>query len=88
MRPIHPPMTEPSPRPAALESAAAVLDTLVATLARRGILPSVTGDEATRLTGYIELMAARRVPKPLWPGNTGLPRLFVCRVSPVTLDER
>src|SRR3954447_25461741 len=42
LRPIQPPMTEPSPRPAALESAAAVFDTEVATLARRGIFPSVT----------------------------------------------
>src|SRR4051794_24196541 len=42
LRPIHPPMTEPSPRPAALESAAAVFDTDVATLARRGNFPSVT----------------------------------------------
>src|SRR5690242_14206010 len=55
LRPIHPPMTEPSPRPAALESAAAVFDTPVATLARKGILPSVTGDEATRPGGHIEL---------------------------------
>src|ERR671917_63569 len=41
-RPSQPPITEPSPRPAARESAAAVRDTDVATLARRGILPSVT----------------------------------------------
>src|SRR5690349_3284114 len=46
LRPIHPPITEPSPRPAARESAAAVRDTEVATLARRGIFPSVT---ATRV---------------------------------------
>src|SRR3954470_30008 len=72
LRPIHPPMTEPSPRPAALESAAAVFDTLVATLARMGILPSVTGDEATRLAAYLGLMAARKLPNRLWPANTGL----------------
>src|SRR5688572_27239862 len=42
LRPIQPPITEPSPRPAALESAAAVFDTEVATLAMRGIFPSVT----------------------------------------------
>ena len=41
-RPIHPPITEPSPRPAARESAAAVRDTELATLARRGIFASVT----------------------------------------------
>src|SRR6187549_3430713 len=46
LRPIHPPITEPSPRPAARESAAAVRDTEVATLARRGNFPSVT---ATRV---------------------------------------
>src|SRR4029453_12970611 len=42
LRPIQPPITEPSPRPAARDSAAAVRDTEVATLARRGIFPSVT----------------------------------------------
>src|SRR4051812_15212786 len=42
LRPIQPPITEPSPRPAALESAAAVFDAVVATMARRGIFPSVT----------------------------------------------
>src|SRR3954447_1514595 len=42
LRPIQPPMTEPSPRPAARESAAAVRDTELATLARRGIFASVT----------------------------------------------
>ena len=45
LSPIQPPMTEPSPRPAARESAAAVRETEVATLALMGILPSVT--EAT-----------------------------------------
>src|SRR3954449_3913291 len=66
LRPSHPPMTEPSPRPAALESAAAVFDTLVATLARKGILPSVTGDEVTRPAGHIELPAAARVTTPFF----------------------
>ena len=41
-RPIQPPITEPSPRPAARDSAAAVRDTELATLARRGIFASVT----------------------------------------------
>ncbi|OON28754.1 hypothetical protein BSA16_25150 [Micromonospora sp. Rc5] len=35
-------MTEPSPRPAARDSAAAVRDTELATFARRGIFASVT----------------------------------------------
>src|SRR3712207_5394640 len=42
LRPIQPPITEPSPRPAARESAAAVRETELATLARKGIFPSVT----------------------------------------------
>jgi len=42
LRPIQPPMTEPSPRPAARDRAAAVRDTELATFARRGILASVT----------------------------------------------
>src|SRR3954447_19568669 len=41
LRPIQPPITEPSPRPAARESAAAVRDTELATLVRRGIFPPV-----------------------------------------------
>jgi hypothetical protein len=74
-------MTEPSPRPAALESAAAVFDTLVATLARMGILPSVTGVEGTGLSGYVELLAAGSLLKALWPANTGFRvdyRHFLC----------
>src|SRR5688572_30395211 len=39
LRPSQPPITEPSPRPAARDSAAAVLDTEEATLARRGRWP-------------------------------------------------
>ncbi|GAA3761417.1 hypothetical protein GCM10022379_31600 [Micromonospora maritima] len=42
MRPIQPPITEPSPRPAARDSAAAVRDTELATFARKGIFASVT----------------------------------------------
>ena len=42
LRPIQPPITEPSPRPAARESAAAVRETELATFARRGIFGSVT----------------------------------------------
>src|SRR5512139_3014874 len=42
LRPIQPPITEPSPRPAARDSAAAVRDTELATLARMGIFASVT----------------------------------------------
>lgn len=42
LRPIQPPITEPSPRPAARDSAAAVRDTELATFARRGIFASVT----------------------------------------------
>ncbi|GGM38269.1 hypothetical protein GCM10011608_23660 [Micromonospora sonchi] len=41
-KPIQPPITEPSPRPAARDSAAAVRDTELATFARRGIFASVT----------------------------------------------
>src|SRR5689334_25196099 len=48
-RPIQPPMTEPSPRPAARDSAAAVRDTELATLARRGIFGSVTRSEERRV---------------------------------------
>ncbi|GLY93466.1 hypothetical protein Acsp02_07220 [Actinoplanes sp. NBRC 103695] len=42
MSPIQPPITEPSPRPAAREIAAAVRETELATFARMGIFPSVT----------------------------------------------
>ncbi|BCJ61162.1 hypothetical protein Jiend_45840 [Micromonospora endophytica] len=42
LRPIQPPITEPSPRPAARDKAAAVRDTELATFARRGIFASVT----------------------------------------------
>src|SRR3954452_1492279 len=71
LRPIHPPMTEPSPRPAALESAAAVFDTLVATLARVGFFPPVRGDEVPRPAGKRWLTAARRLPNRPWPADTG-----------------
>src|SRR3954447_3549332 len=40
--PIQPPITDASPLPARRESAAAVRDTELAALARRGIFPSVT----------------------------------------------
>jgi hypothetical protein len=42
LRPIQPPITEPSPRPAARERAAAVRETELATFARMGIFGSVT----------------------------------------------
>src|SRR5262249_47823053 len=41
LRPIHPPITDPSPRPAARESAAAVFATVVAMRARNGTELSV-----------------------------------------------
>src|SRR5690606_20097421 len=47
-RPIQPPITEPSPRPVARDSAAAVRETELATLARRGSLPSVTPEAYRR----------------------------------------
>src|SRR4051794_11973668 len=83
-RPIQPPMTEPSPRPAARDSAAAVRDTELATLARRGILGSVTRGEGTDRTsragsGTCGLAAV--------PPVTAGSRLCVCSASLVLLHR-
>jgi hypothetical protein len=69
-------MTEPSPRPAALERAAAVFDTLVATLARMGILPSVTGDEVTRPAGNRRVGGGAQATQPPLASGHGVGLIF------------
>ncbi len=64
LSPIQPPITAPSPRPATRDSAAAVLDTEVASLARNG--SSGTGEAVARLAG-------RGTPPGAEPGTGGYP---------------
>ena len=76
-RPIQPPITEPSPRPAARDSAAAVRDTELATFARRGIFASVT---RARLPDRPLHHGDRRRRRTVRPGTAAVGRPARCHV--------